>query len=168
MRLLLYKEYTICIMHLHYEKSGKGIIEILKANTSTRKGGFCVDKNELYKVAGAKLREFRKATGASVFKVGRAINVSGNYISQIERGDRPASDAVLVGLAELYGVEQKELFGLYGKLPDDEVNMIMQMPELRNLFTEVTSKKDISDEDHKAMLEEFKVIAKKYYNKDGD
>ena len=65
-------------------------------------------------------------------------------------------------------MEQKELFGLYEKLPDDEVNMIMQMPELRNLFTELTSKKGITDEDRKEMLEEFKVIAKKYYNKDGD
>ncbi|MBC8579256.1 helix-turn-helix domain-containing protein [Zhenhengia yiwuensis] len=127
-----------------------------------------MDKQELREIAGAKLQEIRKGTGLSIFKVGRAIGVSGGYISQIERGVRPPSDAVLIRLAELYSVEQKELFGLYEKLPDDEVNMIMQMPELRNLFTELTSKKDITDEDRKEMLEEFKVIAKKYYNKDGD
>ncbi|MDU6361874.1 MAG: helix-turn-helix transcriptional regulator [Peptostreptococcaceae bacterium] len=127
-----------------------------------------MDKQELREIAGAKLQEIRKGTGLSIFKVGRAIGVSGGYISQIERGVRPPSDAVLIRLAELYSVEQKELFGLYEKLPDDEVNMIMQMPELRNLFTELTSKKGITDEDRKEMLEEFKVIAKKYYNKDGD
>lgn len=124
-----------------------------------------MDKNEQKKIAGAKLRELRKATKLSVFKVGRAINMSGNYISQIERGERPASDAALVALADLYGVDQKELFALYGKLPSDEINMIMQMPELRHLFTEVTSKKGVTDEDRKEMLEEFKAIAQKYYNK---
>lgn len=124
-----------------------------------------MDKKEQRKEAGAKLRELRKATKLSVFKVGRAIGMSGNYISQIERGERPASDAALIALADLYGVDQKELFGLYGKLPNEEVNMIMQMPELRNLFIEVTSKNGVSDEDRKEMLKEFKVIAEKYYNK---
>lgn len=137
-------------------------------STLTLKGGADLDKQELREIAGAKLQEIRKGTGLSIFKVGRAIGVSGGYISQIERGVRPPSDAVLIRLAELYSVEQKELFGLYEKLPDNEVNMIMQMPELRNLFTELTSKKGITDEDRKEMLEEFKVIAKKYYNKDGD
>ena len=137
-------------------------------STLTLKGGADLDKQELREIAGAKLQEIRKGTGLSIFKVGRAIGVSGGYISQIERGVRPPSDAVLIRLAELYSVEQKELFGLYEKLPDDEVNMIMQMPELRNLFTELTSKKGITDEDRKEMLEEFKVIAKKYYNKDSD
>lgn len=124
-----------------------------------------MDKKEQRKEAGAKLRELRKATKLSVFKVGRAIGMSGNYISQIERGERPASDAALVALADLYGVDQKELFALYGKLPNDEVNMIMQMPELRNLFIEVTGKKELSDQDRQEMLEEFKLIAEKYYNK---
>lgn len=124
-----------------------------------------MDKNKQKKEAGSKLRELRKATGLSVFKVGRAIGMSGNYISQIERGERPASDAALVALADLYGMDQKELFGLYGKLPDNEINMIMQMPELRNLFVEVTNRKGVTDEDRKEMLEEFKMIAEKYYNK---
>ena len=124
-----------------------------------------MDKKEQRKEAGAKLRELRKATKLSVFKVGRAIGMSGNYISQIERGERPASDAALVALADLYGVDQKELFALYGKLPNEEVNIIMQMPELRNLFIEVTGKKELSDQDRQEMLEEFKMIAKKYYNK---
>ena len=127
-----------------------------------------MDKIEQRKEAGAKLRELRKATKLSVFKVGRAIGMSGNYISQIERGERPASDAALSSLAELYGVDKKEVYGFYGKLPNDEIDMIMQMPELRNLFVEVTSKTGITDEDRKEMLEEFKIIAKKYYNKGCD
>lgn len=66
-----------------------------------------MDKNEQKKITGAKLRELRKATKLSVFKVGHAINMSGNYISQIESRKRPASDATLVALADLYGVDKK-------------------------------------------------------------
>lgn len=144
---------------------GNYIFHPIYANTILNKGGLGVDKIEQRKEAGAKLRGLRKATKLSVFKVGRAIGMSGNYISQIERGERPASDAALSALAELYGVDKKEVFGYYVKLPNDEVDMIMQMPELRNLFTEVTSKKGVTDEDRKEMLEEFKAIAQKYYSK---
>ena len=103
-----------------------------------------MDQLEQRKEAGAKLRALRKTTKLSVFKVGRAIGISGNYISQIERGDRPASDAALSLLAELYSVDKKEVFGYYGKIPSAEVDMIMQMPELRSLFTEVTSRKGVT------------------------
>lgn len=151
--------------NLHYETNGSSIFQLIKVNTNNTNGGVGVDKYEQRKQAGAKLKELRKATKLSIFKVGRAIGMSGNYISQIERGERPASDAALIALADLYGVDQKELFALYGKLPNEEVNMIMKMPELRNLFIEVTGKKELSDQDRQEMLEEFKMIAAKYYNK---
>lgn len=128
-------------------------------------GGFYMDEKNLRKEAGAKLRELRKTTKLSIFKVGRAIGMSGNYISQIERGERPASDAALTALANLYGVDKREMYGYYGKMPNDEIDMIMQMPELRRIFTEVTSKRGITDEDRKEMLEEFKSVAEKFYNK---
>lgn len=124
-----------------------------------------MDEKNLRKEAGAKLRELRKTTKLSIFKVGRAIGMSGNYISQIERGERPASDAALTALANLYGVDKREMYGYYGKMPNDEIDMIMQMPELRRIFTEVTSKRGITDEDRKEMLEEFKSVAEKFYNK---
>lgn len=127
-----------------------------------------MDKNELYKVAGAKLRELRKATSNSIFKVGRLIGVSGNYISQIERGDRPASDAVLVALAELYSVDKKELFNLYGRIENEEVDMLMKNPELRKTLTEMTSNKHLSKEDMDEMVREFQQIAEKYFNKGGE
>lgn len=154
-------------MHLHYEKYGIGILKGLKAHTSLRKGGLCVDKNELYKVAGSKLRDMRKATGLSVFKVGRAIGVSGNYISQIERGDRPASDAVLIGLAELYSVDKKGLFDLYSRMESEEANSFMAHPELRKTFVEITSNKELSKEEMDEINKEFQAIAKKYFNKEG-
>ena len=127
-----------------------------------------MDKLEQRKEAGAKLRELRKATKLSVFKVGRAIGMSGNYISQIERGERPASDAALSLLAEFYGVDKNELFGYYGKMTDDAIDKIMQIPELSRLFTQITSKKKMSQEDLEAYLSDFKEAAERLYVKGDD
>ena len=53
-------------------------------------------------IAGKKLQEYRKQTGLSIFKVGRQIGVSGSYISQVENGKRPASDAMLIATGHPY------------------------------------------------------------------
>lgn len=118
-------------------------------------------------IAGKKLKEYRKQTGLSIFKVGRQIAVSGSYVSQVENGKRPASDAMLVAMAELYGVDKKELFDLYKKMPNDEITTIMQHPELRQLFLDVTNDKKFNPEKLSKIIEEFKLMAN-HYNDKGD
>lgn len=124
-----------------------------------------MDKNEQKKEAGAKLRELRKATGLSVFKVGRAINMSGNYISQIERGERPASDAALIALADLYGVDKQSLFNLYGKIHNEEIDILMQYPQLRKTIIEATSNPKASKEDIEQLIAEFQLIVNNHFKK---
>lgn len=117
-------------------------------------------------IAGKKLQEYRKKTGLSVFKVGRQIGVSGSYISQVETGKRPASEGMLIAMAELYGVDKKELFGLYNKIPNDEINTIMQYPELRQLFLDVTSDANFNPSTLSKIIQEFKQMKNKYNDKD--
>lgn len=130
------------------------ISEVLKMN-----------EDEKYVKAGARLRELRKKTGQSIFAVGRSIGVSGSYISQIENGKRPASDSVLVALAELYGVDKNELFGYYGRMTDDAIEKIMDIPALRRLFTKITSKGNLSPEELEAYISDFKEAAQELCNK---
>ena len=124
-----------------------------------------MDEYEKYVKASARLRELRKTTGQSIFAVGRAIGVSGSYISQIENGKRPASDSVLVALAELYGVDKNELFGYYGRMTDDAIERIMDIPALRRLFTKITSKSNLTPEELEAYISDFKEAAQELYNK---
>ncbi len=113
-------------------------------------------------IAGKKLQEYRKQTGLSIFKVGRHIGVSGSYISQVENGKRPASDAMLMAMADLYGVDKKELFDLYKKMPNDEVATIMQHPELRQLFLDVTTDKKFDAQKLSSIIQEFRKMAEEY------
>ena len=117
-------------------------------------------------IAGKKLQEYRKQTGLSVFKVGRQIGASGSYISQVETGKRPASDGMLMAMADLYGVDKKDLFALYNKMPTDEISAIMQHPELRQLFLDVTNDKRFDAEKLSKVIEEFKHMTKEYDEKD--
>lgn len=127
-----------------------------------------MNKKELWKEAGAKLRDMRKATGQSVFKVGRAIGVSGSYISQIERGSCAASDAVLVALSDFYGVDKKVLFDLYKRIEDEEVNRLMNNPMFRKVFTQISTNKKLSLEDKNEIARELERLALKYSREDED
>ena len=125
-----------------------------------------MDKKDLWKEAGAKLREIRNSTGQSVFKVGRAIGVSGSYISQVERGSCAASDAVLIALSDLYGVDKQSLFDLYKRIEEEEANRLMDNPMFRKVFTQVTADKKLSQSEKDEIARELERIAKKYAKED--
>ena len=127
-----------------------------------------MDKKELWREAGAKLRDIRKAKGQSVFKVGRAIGVSGSYISQVERGLCAASDAVLVALSDLYGVNKKTLFDLYKRIEDEEANRLMNNPMFRKVFTQISTDKKLSQEEKNEIAKELERLALKYSREDHD
>ena len=165
---MIYSYYTPLKNQLHYEIVGNYIFNPIYANTIISKGGLSVDKIEQRKEAGAKLRELRKATKLSVFKVGQAIGMSGNYISEIERGVRPASDAALIALADLYGVDKQYLFDLYGKIHNEEIDILMQYPQLRKTIIELTSDPKITKKDVDEILTEFQLIVKNHFAKGDD
>ena len=127
-----------------------------------------MDKKEMLIKSGAKLKELRKATGMSVFKVGRAIGMSGSYVSQFERGSCPPSDAALIALSDLYGVDKQKLFDLYGKIHNEEMDVLMQYPQLRKTIIELTSYPKVTKEDVDEVLAEFQLIVKNHFTKGDD
>ncbi|MEG0152042.1 MAG: helix-turn-helix transcriptional regulator [Cellulosilyticaceae bacterium] len=123
-----------------------------------------MDKQSLREQAGSKLRAIRKSTNLSVFKVGRAIGVSGSFISQIERGVRAPTDAILISLADLYAIPQSNLFDLYERLEVSELNALLSNPSLRKTFTQITADKNLSEEDVALIVKELQKVADKYLN----
>lgn len=124
-----------------------------------------MDKDELRKQAGEKLKEMRKATGLSIFKVGRAIGVTGGYISQVERGLCSVTDAVLSSLADLYQVERSEVFALYRRVENKEIDALLDNPALRKTFTQITTSEKLSPDEVDEMAKELQRVADKYLKK---
>lgn len=105
-------------------------------------------KDSLLIEAGAKLRELRKNTGLSTYKVGKRVGVSGNYIGMIERGQKNPSEAILVSLADVYEVDREEVFSLYKRVANEELEQIMQLhPEIRKTMASISTSRNISDEE---------------------
>lgn len=96
----------------------------------------------LWRKAGKFIREKREQQGHSVRALGDLINVTGNYVSEIERGIKPASDEVIRELAPHLYVDETELFNLYEKTPLRVREELEEAEALRNIIDEV-NKKDI-------------------------
>ena len=58
-----------------------------------------------------RLRELRLKTGKTIKQVADEIGIASNYISQIERGDRPLNPKTIKKFCEYYGVKPNELLG---------------------------------------------------------
>lgn len=121
-----------------------------------------LNKQFLRQQAGAKLREIRKENALSIFKAGKAIGVSGSFISQIERGVRAPSDAVLISLAALYQVPTQSLFDLYNRLENTSLDTLLSHPALRKTFTQITTDKSLSPDELSLISQELQRVADKY------
>lgn len=75
---------------------------------------------------GTHLRDLRRSRGVGVKALARAVKVNVAYISRIERGLSPASEAVIRRLAKVLGVSVEPLLIASGHLP----------PDIRQIFAE--------------------------------
>lgn len=120
--------------------------------------------NTNYVTAGAKLKEIHKSKQLSSFKVSHAFNVSRKYIKGIERGDYAPSEPVLIALSELYQIDSHALLNLYGITMHDDVKLLMQKPQLKNIMVGCTAKPDLTPILYIEMIEEFKTMNAKYFS----
>ncbi len=119
-----------------------------------------------WKDAGTKLREIRKKTNLSVYKVAKRTHITGNYLATLERGLNAPSDIVLFNLAEFYEVEPSELFKLYGRVvpPTDEQSSFM--PSLRKIMTEISIDPRLSSDEKEEFAKQVYKIANDLFKKE--
>lgn len=117
------------------------------------------------KNAGDKLRQLRKETKLSVFKVAKQIHISGQYLSLLERGINTPSDTILFNLAEFYKVNPSELFKLYDRVvpPNDE--QLTAIPSLKKIMTEISIDSRLTPEEKEQFAKKVYDIANDLINK---
>lgn len=124
-----------------------------------------MDKSRL-KIAGDKLRELRKKTKFSVFKVAKQVHISGNYLSLLERGINSPSDTVLINLSEFYGVEPSELFKLYDRVVPPNNEQLTAIPSLRKIMTQISVDEKLTSEEKEVFAKQVYKIANDLIDKD--
>ncbi|WLR49608.1 helix-turn-helix transcriptional regulator (plasmid) [Halobacillus litoralis] len=111
--------------------------------------------------AGQFVRDSREKYGISARGLGAEIDVSGNYISEIERGIKPASDPVIREIAQILKFDEADLFKLYGKptlRAQEELEGSDKLNDILESISKNVDSKDIKDD----IYEEFAKIADKY------
>lgn len=120
----------------------------------------------MYCEQGEKLKKLREKTGYSLAKVSKKIDVTSNYLSLIERGQRKPSEVVMYKLAQFYNLNPIEIFSLYGIIPTEQLEKIISSPSLVKILSHISSDDDFTDgekeELSQAIQEEIlKILEKK-------
>ena len=113
------------------------------------------EREDMLVQAGKQLRDLRKKTTKSVHKVAKDVHISGNYLSEIERGIKEPSDLVLESISNYYGIEKSELFSLYSRIAPTETNVLLNNPNFRKTITQVSMDERLTDDDRALLYEEF-------------
>lgn len=76
------------------------------------------------------LRDLREEQGRTLREAARALDVNPAYLSRVERGEKPASPAVIERASNYYDVPQELLALSRGRVPADIVQILQRHPDL--------------------------------------
>ena len=110
-------------------------------------------KQAIYRAElGEYLKELRGYKGLSTRAVGEELNISSNYISEIERGIKAPSDYTIREFALLYGVDEAILFDKLKRVPLKATELLETQDKLQSLLSDI---QDNLEADEQAQLFEI-------------
>ena len=80
-----------------------------------------MEEAELKRILSAKIKYYRGLKGWSQVKLAESIDISTNFLADIETGKSWVSALTLVKLANCFGIEVHELFKPEDTMPTDEI-----------------------------------------------
>lgn len=114
----------------------------------------------MYEV-GKFLRGIRTEKGLTLEKISETLNVSSTFISDVERGKKSPSDQLIRGIANVYEVNEDELFTMYGKVPLVSRDELSRSKTIQNTLGEIARNKKLTDENKEEIYNELHRIYKK-------
>ena len=96
---------------------------------------------------GELLRLKRVEKRQSLSEIAEKVGVSINYISEIEKGNKTnPSDDIIVRLAEIFSLNEDDLFFSFNKLPLSARNEIHEYPSLAKALSQLNNDETMSRE----------------------
>ncbi|WP_088185740.1 helix-turn-helix transcriptional regulator [Desulfosporosinus sp. FKA] len=92
--------------------------------------------------AGQYLKQLRGEK--SLAKVCKLLKITPAHLSEIERGRMP-SDSLISALANVYEVNEDDLFLLWGKIPTLTKRELLNRCSLQDMLTDITHNHDLTD-----------------------
>lgn len=86
---------------------------------------------------GLFMKEQRVARGLTLARVAEELNISVNYVSQLERGNKEYTDDLIVMFSKLYENDENEVFWRFGKIPPEIRCFIIENKNLQASLTDL-------------------------------
>lgn len=102
--------------------------------------------------AGRHMRELRG--DRSLAEVSKAIELSPNYISAVERGRVPSDHYIQVA-ASYFDVDEDDLFIMWGKVPILTRDLVQENVALQRSLAQISRDRSLSDEEKEKMYDEI-------------
>lgn len=101
----------------------------------------------MYENQGEKLKQLRKSFGYTLKHVSKKLDITINYLSLIERGQRKPSEVIMYKMAEFYNLNPIEIFSLYGTVPTEQIEKIISCPSLVKILSNLSSDDRFTEEE---------------------
>jgi transcriptional regulator with XRE-family HTH domain len=111
------------------------------------------------KIFGQYLFDLRMKYGLTLTELGKKIGISANYVGELERGKKEASDEVVRKIAVVYNTQEETLFAMMGRVPLGIKEETEHSPELQKLLSEIAKNKNLSEDAKKRIYQKVR----KYY-----
>lgn len=120
------------------------------------------------RTVGELLRGKRKQYNLGLKDVAEKISVSVMYVSEIERDKKVPSDEVIRKIAELYSIEEKQLFEMFGRVPEEVKEEITENNHLFNTLYGIANNDKISKSQKERLYEQLHQLYKELEAEDED
>jgi transcriptional regulator with XRE-family HTH domain len=110
---------------------------------------------------GEFLKKLRNSKGLSTRAVGEELNISSNYISEIERGIKAPADQTIREFADLYEIDENILFDKIKRVPLKATELLETENKLQKLLTNIQDS-NLTNEEQSQLFDIMEATFKKY------
>lgn len=107
---------------------------------------------------GQYLLSLRSERNVSLAKIGAVLEVSANYLSEIERGRKTPSDSLIRGLANYFQIDEDILYKKLGRVPLGAMEELHESEELQSVLSEIKKNPKIKEGDKEKLYKQLRLL----------
>lgn len=110
---------------------------------------------------GQYITKLRSEKDLTIKRVAEELGISANYLSELERGKKMASDHLIRDIAKFLGKDENELFTVAGKTPLMAQEAMEQYPELGKTIAEIKADSRLTEDQKQNLFDQITNLYKR-------
>jgi transcriptional regulator with XRE-family HTH domain len=114
---------------------------------------------------GVYMTNIRTEHGISLANLGKVLNVSANFISELERGIKTPGDKYIRNFSKYFDIDESSLFKKCGRIPLLAREELEENTMLQQMLEEIRKNPQLTDERKKTFYEDVYALCKNLLDK---